>query len=123
MMPMTIRSLFQPLVLSGLSLALAACVSSAPQVVKLLEGTQGVGVVLAETNSAAESVIAALRQLNANILVQEFIKEANGKDLRLFVVDGKVVASMQRQAVAGDFRANLHRSVTASSPPAAASSR
>lgn len=83
-------------------------VGGAPIIIKLLEGTQGKGVVLAETKKAAESVINAFKSLNANILVQEFIKEANGKDLRLFVVDGKVVASMQREAVAGEFRANVH---------------
>ena len=89
-------------------------VNGAPLVVKLLEGPQGRGVVLAESRKAGESLINAFKSLQANLLVQEFIKEANGKDLRLSVVDGKVVASMQRQAVAGDFRANLHRSVTAS---------
>lgn len=83
-------------------------VGGAPIIIKLLEGTQGKGVVLAETKKAAESVINAFKSLNANILVQEFVKEANGKDLRLFVVDGKVVASMQREAVAGEFRANVH---------------
>ena len=88
-------------------------VGGAPLVVKLLEGTQGVGVVLAETNKAAESVIGAFRQLDANILVQEFIKEAGGADLRAFVVGGKVVASMMRQAAAGEFRSNLHRGGTA----------
>ena len=84
-------------------------VGGAPLVIKLLEGTQGIGVVLAETNKAAESVIAALRQLDANILVQEFIKEAGGADVRAFVVDGKVVASMIRQGPEGEFRSNLHR--------------
>ena len=77
--------------------------------VKLLEGTQGVGVVLAETQKAAESVIAAFSQLDANILVQEFIKEAGGADIRAFVVGGKVVASMKRQGPEGEFRSNLHR--------------
>ena len=81
----------------------------APLVIKLLEGTQGVGVVLAETQKAAESVIEAFRGLNANILVQEFIKEAKGADLRCFVVGGKVVASMKRQGKEGEFRSNLHR--------------
>jgi ribosomal protein S6--L-glutamate ligase len=81
----------------------------APLVVKLLEGTQGVGVVLAETPKAAESVIEAFRGLNANILVQEFIKEAGGADIRCLVVDGKVVASMKRQGKEGEFRSNLHR--------------
>lgn len=84
-------------------------VGGAPVVVKLLEGTQGLGVVLAETKKAAESVIGAFRQLDANILVQEFIKEAGGADVRAFVVGGKVVAAMLRQGAAGDFRSNLHR--------------
>ncbi len=81
----------------------------APLVIKLLEGTQGVGVVLAETANAAESVIEAFKGLNANILVQEFIKEAEGADIRCVVVGGKVVASMKRQAAKGEFRSNLHR--------------
>lgn len=84
-------------------------VGGAPLVIKLLEGTQGIGVVLAETPKAAESVIEAFRGLDANILVQEYIKEAGGADIRCFVVDGKVVASMKRQARAGEFRSNLHR--------------
>lgn len=84
-------------------------VGGAPVVVKLLEGTQGLGVVLAETKKAAESVIGAFRQLDANILVQEFIKEAGGADIRAFVVGGKVVAAMRRQGAAGDFKSNLHR--------------
>jgi ribosomal protein S6--L-glutamate ligase len=88
---------------------LIATVGGAPLVIKLLEGTQGIGVVLAETDKAAESVIAAFRQLNANILVQEFIKEAAGADLRVFVVGRKVVAAYKRQAAAGEFRSNLHR--------------
>ena len=83
-------------------------VGGPPLIIKLLEGTQGKGVVLAETKKAAESVIDAFKSLQVNILVQEFIKEANGKDLRLFVVDGKIVAAMQREAVAGEFRANVH---------------
>lgn len=83
-------------------------VGGAPAVVKLLEGTQGRGVVLAETNKAAESVINAMKTLKANLLVQEFIKEAQGSDLRCFVINGKVVASIQRQAAPGEFRANLH---------------
>ena len=83
-------------------------VGGAPLVIKLLEGTQGKGVVLAETNKAAESVINAFKSLKANILVQEFIKEAQGKDLRCFVIDGRVVSSIQREAADGDFRANLH---------------
>jgi ribosomal protein S6--L-glutamate ligase len=89
-------------------------VGGSPLIVKLLEGTQGKGVVLAETKKAAESVINAFKSLNANILVQEFIKEANGKDLRLFVVDGKVVATIQREAMQGEFRANIHLGGTAS---------
>jgi ribosomal protein S6--L-glutamate ligase len=81
----------------------------APIVIKLLEGTQGVGVVLAETQSAAESVIEAFRGLNANIMAQEFIKEAGGADIRCFVVGDKVVAAMKRQGKEGEFRSNLHR--------------
>ncbi|MDD9959429.1 MAG: 30S ribosomal protein S6--L-glutamate ligase [Gammaproteobacteria bacterium] len=84
-------------------------VDGAPLIVKLLQGTQGQGVVLAETKKASESVINAFKSLRANLLVQEFIKEADGTDLRLFVVDGKVVAAMQRKAAAGEFRANIHR--------------
>jgi len=88
---------------------LIAQVGGAPLVIKLLEGTQGIGVVLAETHNAAESVIQAFMGLKANIMVQEFIKEAEGSDIRCFVVDGKVVASMKRQAIPGEFRSNLHR--------------
>jgi ribosomal protein S6--L-glutamate ligase len=84
-------------------------VGGAPLVIKLLEGTQGIGVVLAETQKAAESVIEAFRGLEANILVQEFIKEAKGADIRCFVVGGKVIASMMRQGAEGEFRSNLHR--------------
>jgi ribosomal protein S6--L-glutamate ligase len=84
-------------------------VGGAPLVIKLLEGTQGIGVVLAETKGAAESVIEAFMGLQANILVQEFIKEAGGADIRCFVVGGKVVASMKRQGKEGEFRSNLHR--------------
>lgn len=84
-------------------------VGGAPLIVKLLEGSQGRGVVMAETRKAAESVINAFKALRANLLVQEFIKEAQGKDLRCFVIDGKVVASMERQAAPGEFRANLHQ--------------
>jgi ribosomal protein S6--L-glutamate ligase len=84
-------------------------VGGTPVVVKLLEGTQGIGVVLAETKKAAESVIGAFRQLDANILVQQFIKEAGGSDIRAFVVGGKVVAAMRRHSAPGDFRSNLHR--------------
>jgi ribosomal protein S6--L-glutamate ligase len=84
-----------------------------PYVIKLLEGTQGIGVVLAETRKAAESVIEAFRGLKAQILVQEFIAEAGGADIRCFVVAGKVVAAMKRQAKEGEFRSNLHRGGTA----------
>ncbi|WP_268888267.1 30S ribosomal protein S6--L-glutamate ligase [Maribrevibacterium harenarium] len=84
-------------------------VGGAPLIIKLLEGTQGKGVVLAETKKAAESVINAFKSLNANILVQEFVKEASGKDLRCFVIDGRVVASIQRTAAPGEFRANIHQ--------------
>lgn len=84
-------------------------VGGAPVVVKLLEGTQGIGVVLAETHKVAESIIEAFMGLDANILVQEFIKEAGGADIRCFVVGGKVVAAMKRQGAEGEFRSNLHR--------------
>jgi ribosomal protein S6--L-glutamate ligase len=84
-------------------------VGGAPLVIKLLEGTQGKGVVLAETDKAAESVIDAFREMDANILVQEFIKEANGSDIRCFVIGDQVVASMMRTAKPGEFRSNLHR--------------
>lgn len=84
-------------------------VGGAPLVVKLLEGTQGIGVVLAENNKSAESIIEAFMGLNANILVQEFIKEAGGADVRCFVIGGKVVAAMKRQGAEGEFRSNLHR--------------
>jgi ribosomal protein S6--L-glutamate ligase len=84
-------------------------VGGAPVVVKLLEGTQGKGVVLAETRKAAESVIGAFRELGANILVQEFIKEAKGSDIRAFVVGRRVVAAMERHAAPGEFRSNIHR--------------
>jgi ribosomal protein S6--L-glutamate ligase len=88
-------------------------VGGAPVVVKLLEGTQGVGVVLAETKKAAESVIAAFRQLDANILVQEYIKESGGSDIRAIVVGNRVVAAIRRTSAPGDFRSNLHRGGTA----------
>ncbi len=88
-------------------------VGGAPVVIKLLEGTQGVGVVLAETKKAAESVIEAFRGLKANFMVQEFIKEAGGADLRCLVVGDKVVAAMMRQGKEGEFRSNLHRGGTA----------
>jgi ribosomal protein S6--L-glutamate ligase len=89
-------------------------VGGAPLVIKLLEGTQGIGVVLAETQKAAESVIQAFMGLKAYIMVQEFIKEAGGSDLRCFVVGDKVVASMKRQGPEGEFRSNLHRGGSAS---------
>lgn len=89
-------------------------VGGAPMVIKLLEGTQGIGVVLAETEKAGESVIEAFRGLNANILVQEFIKEADGADIRCLVVGDKVVAAMKRQGKEGEFRSNLHRGGSAS---------
>ncbi len=89
-------------------------VGGAPLVVKLLEGTQGLGVVLAETNKAAESVLGAFMELKANILVQEYVKEAQGADIRCFVIEDKVVASIKRQAPDGEFRSNLHRGGTAS---------
>ena len=88
---------------------LIAMVGGSPVVVKLLEGSQGAGVVLAETKKAAESVIEAFKAVNANFLVQEFIKEASGSDIRCFVIGDKVVASMMRVAKEGDFRSNLHR--------------
>lgn len=84
-------------------------VGGAPLVIKLLEGTQGRGVVLAETKKAAESVIGAFQGLRANILVQEFVKEAEGADIRCFVLGNRVVAAMKRQAEEGEFRSNLHR--------------
>ncbi len=89
-------------------------VGGAPLVIKLLEGTQGIGVVLAETRQAAESVIEGFMGVKAEILVQEYIKEAGGADIRCLVVGGKVVAAMKRQAVAGEFRSNLHRGGSAS---------
>ncbi|MDF1821480.1 MAG: 30S ribosomal protein S6--L-glutamate ligase [Alcanivoracaceae bacterium] len=93
---------------------LISMVGGAPLVIKLLQGTQGIGVVLAETRKAAESVIEAFMGLNADIMVQEYIKEAGGADIRCFVVDGKVVAAMKRQAKEGEFRSNLHRGGSAS---------
>jgi len=84
-------------------------VGGAPLVVKLLEGTQGIGVVLADTNKSAEAIIEAFMGLKANILVQEFIKEAGGADIRCLVVGNKVVAAMRRQGAEGEFRSNLHR--------------
>jgi ribosomal protein S6--L-glutamate ligase len=84
-------------------------VGGAPSVIKLLEGTQGIGVVLAETKKAAESVIEAFMGLKTNILIQEFIKESGGTDIRCFVVGGRVVAAMKRQGAEGEFRSNIHR--------------
>ncbi|ADN75536.1 SSU ribosomal protein S6P modification protein [Ferrimonas balearica DSM 9799] len=89
-------------------------VGGAPLVVKLLQGTQGRGVVLAETQKAAESVIDAFRELEADFLVQEFIKEAGGSDVRCFVIGNRVVAAMERTAQKGEFRSNLHRGGSAS---------
>lgn len=88
-------------------------VGGPPLVIKLIEGTQGVGVVLAETKKAAESVVQTLMGLNANIILQEYIKESKGSDIRCFVVGDKVVAAMQRIAEPGEFRANIHRGGTA----------
>ena len=84
-------------------------VGGAPVVIKLLEGTQGIGVILAETHKVAKSVIEGFLSLDANILVQEFIKEAKAADIRAFVVDGEVVGAMKRQGAEGEFRSNLHR--------------
>ena len=89
-------------------------VGGAPVVIKLLEGTQGLGVVLAETDNAAESVIEAFNGLKARVIVQEFISESKGSDIRAFVVDGVVVGAMKRQGKSGEFRSNLHRGGTAS---------
>jgi ribosomal protein S6--L-glutamate ligase len=88
-------------------------VGGAPVVIKLLEGTQGLGVVLAENKKAAQSVIEAFLGLKTRIIVQEFIKESKGADIRAFVVDGEVVGAMRRQAKEGEFRSNLHRGGTA----------
>lgn len=98
-------------------------VGGAPLIAKLVEGTQGVGVVMAETDNAAESVINAFKSLKANILVQEYIGEAKGKDLRCFVIGNTVVASMERKAAKGEFRANLHLGGTASITEATAEER
>lgn len=89
-------------------------VGGAPLVIKLLEGTQGIGVVLAETRKAAESVIESFLGLNASVLVQEYIKEAGGADIRCFVIGDRVVAAMKRQAAEGEFRSNIHRGGSAS---------
>lgn len=95
-----------------MSTDLIKLVGNAPLVLKLLQGTQGKGVVLAETNQAAESVIEAFREVQTHILVQEFVKEARGQDIRCFVIDGKVVASMLRTAKKGEFRSNIHKGGT-----------
>ncbi len=84
-------------------------IGSLPVIIKLLEGTQGLGVVLAENKNAANSVIEAFHSLKVRIIVQEFIKEAGGADIRAFIVDGKVVGAMKRQGKEGEFRSNLHR--------------
>ncbi len=84
-------------------------VGGVPVIIKLLEGTQGLGVVLAESKNAAESVLEAFNGLEARVIVQEFIKEAKGADLRALVVDGQVVGAMKRQGKEGEFRSNLHR--------------
>jgi ribosomal protein S6--L-glutamate ligase len=89
--------------------SLIELVGGAPLVIKLLEGTQGIGVMLAETHKSAKSMIEAFMNLEANILVQEYIKEAGGADIRAFVVDGKIVGAMKRQGAPGEFRSNLHR--------------
>jgi ribosomal protein S6--L-glutamate ligase len=93
--------------------SLIKLVGGAPLVIKLLEGTQGKGVVLAETAKASESVIDAFRELDANFLLQEFVREAGGADIRCFVVGNRVVAAMMRQSKEGEFRSNLHRGGTA----------
>jgi len=95
--------------------SLLSLVEGAPIILKLLEGTHGKGVILAETKKAAESLLAAFYQLDADIFIQNFIKEANGTDIRAFVVNGKVVASMLRRAAPGEYRANLHQGATAES--------
>jgi ribosomal protein S6--L-glutamate ligase len=94
--------------------ALIERVGGAPLIIKLLEGTQGLGVVLAETKKAGQSVIEAFHGLKARVIVQEFIKEAKGADIRAFVVNGKVVGAMKRQGAEGEFRSNLHRGGIAS---------
>ncbi|MDR3444946.1 MULTISPECIES: 30S ribosomal protein S6--L-glutamate ligase [Dyella] len=100
-----------------------AMLGEPPHVIKLNEGSQGTGVVLAEKRSASQSVIEAFRGLYANFLVQEFIAEAKGTDLRCFVVGKKVVAAMQREAVPGEFRANIHRGATAQAATLSAEER
>ncbi len=93
--------------------SLVQAVGGPPVVIKLTEGTQGTGVVLAETHDVAESVISAFRMLDAQMLIQEFVAEANGADVRAFVVGGEVVAAMMRRARPGEFRANIHRGAIA----------
>ncbi len=88
---------------------LIAAVGGTPLIIKLLEGTQGLGVLLAETKNGAKSILDAFSELKAKVMVQEFIKESKGIDVRAFVVDGKVVASMKRTAPEGEFRSNIHR--------------
>ncbi|MFT5355718.1 MAG: ribosomal protein S6--L-glutamate ligase [Polyangiales bacterium] len=95
--------------------AILEMLGGAPVVIKLIEGTQGIGVVLGETERAAESIIEAFGGVNTNILVQEFIEEANGEDVRCFVIGGKVVAAMLRKGAEGEFRSNLHRGGSAKS--------
>lgn len=90
-------------------------IGNAPVVIKLLEGTQGLGVVLAETNKAATSVVEAFEALDARVILQEFIEEAGGADLRVFIVNGEVVGAMKRQGKEGEFRSNLHRGGNAKS--------
>lgn len=94
---------------------LIAMVNGPPMVIKLIEGTQGVGVVLAETRKAAKSIVQALMGLNENIIIQEFIRESKNSDIRCFVIGEKVVASIKRQAKPGEFRANIHRGASAES--------
>lgn len=89
-------------------------IGNAPVVIKLLEGTQGLGVMLAESNKAAKSVVEAFESLNTRVILQEFIEEAGGSDIRAFVVDGQVVGAMKRQGKEGEFRSNLHRGGNAS---------
>ncbi len=98
-------------------------VGGTPVVIKLLEGTQGIGVVLAETKKAAESVLDAFYGLKTNILIQEFIRESKGTDIRAFVVDGKVVGAMKRTGKEGEFRSNLHRGGRAESIQLSAAER
>ncbi|MCH8567641.1 MAG: 30S ribosomal protein S6--L-glutamate ligase [Balneolales bacterium] len=98
-------------------------VGGTPLVIKLLEGTQGIGVVLAETRKAAESVLDAFYGLKTNILIQEFIKESKGTDIRAFIIDGKVVGAMKRTGKEGDFRSNLHRGGTATAIKLSAAER